>query len=112
MMSPFPRWAFPQELATRLIPSVVPRVKMIDSLEAAPKNSSGAGACVLVEFCCPRAQGVNSAVNVSMIFAVIPGDLVDHAGRMLRGGRVVQVDQRETIDLLIQDGKVSPVPLG
>ena len=32
-MSPGPRCALPQELATRLMPSVVPLVKTIDSLE-------------------------------------------------------------------------------
>ena len=58
------------------------------------------------------AQGVDAAVYVGIVMAVIVTDRLDHARGLLGGGGIVQVHQRMAVDLLVQDGEVAPHPPG
>jgi len=55
---------------------------------------------------------MNSSVHICVVFPVIPGDFVDYAPRMLRGRRIVEIDQRKSVHVLIQDWEVVPVLVG
>ena len=55
---------------------------------------------------------MNSPVNICVVFAIISGDFVDDAPWMLRGRRIVEIDQRKSVHVLIQDGEVFPVLVG
>jgi hypothetical protein len=48
-------------------------------------------------------------MHICMILPVISGDLVNDAVRMLRRRSIVQVNQRETVYLLVEDGEVGPI---
>src|SRR6478609_68783 len=45
-------------------------------------------------------------MNIGIIVAIIILNRLDHSQRLLRCGRVVQVDQRLAVHGLMQDGKV------
>src|SRR5207244_386962 len=51
----------------------------------------------------PLAQHVDGSVDVRVVLRVIPVDGLDDGPRLLRGGRVVQVDERFAVRLLIED---------
>jgi hypothetical protein len=51
-------------------------------------------------------------MNIRMVFPVVAGYFVDYADWTLGGRRVVQVDERKTVHLLLQNGKVVPVLVG
>ena len=55
---------------------------------------------------------MNTPVHIRVVFPVISRNFVDYAGRMLRGRRIVQVDGRKPVDLLIQDREVASVLAG
>src|ERR1700757_635053 len=57
-----------------------------------PKEMGDSSARALVEPRGPRAQLVDAAVNVCVIFSIVPADLVDDAGGMLRRGGIVQIN--------------------
>src|SRR5207249_1721268 len=52
------------------------------------------------------AQFVNAAMNVRIVAFVIISQCVNDCGRLLSSRRVIEVDQRMAVDLLIEDGKV------
>ena len=58
----------------------------------------------------PLAQGVHAAVHVGIVVQVVVADGVDNRPGLLRGGRVVQVDQGFAVDQLIQDREVPADP--
>jgi hypothetical protein len=45
-------------------------------------------------------------MHVGVVALVVARDGVDHTARLLRRGRVVQVDDRLAVNFLIQDGEV------
>src|SRR5579872_5049029 len=49
---------------------------------------------------------MHSAVDIGVVLLVVLRDAVDHRGRLLGGGRVVQIDQRLPMDEGFQDGEV------
>ena len=52
------------------------------------------------------AQGVDAAVDVGVEGGVVAGERVDHGLRLLRRSRVVEIDERPPVHLLLQDGEV------
>ena len=53
------------------------------------------------------AQGVHGAVDVRVVRLVVADERVDHLPRLLRGRRVVQIDQPLPVDLPFEDRKVA-----
>ena len=64
------------------------------------------GARVFVGVGRARGQLVRGAMDVGVLVLVELGDAVDDALRLLRGGGVVEPDQRVAVDLFAQDGKI------
>ena len=64
-------------------------------------------ACPLVGLRGPHAEFMDAAVNVGVVLGVVATDRVDHAPGLLRCGGVVQIDQRATIDRLLEDRKLA-----
>src|SRR5215472_13322087 len=50
---------------------------------------------------------VHAAMDVGVIVAIIMFDGLDHGQRLLRGGRVIQVDQRLAVNALVKNRKVA-----
>ena len=92
--SPALMLARPQELATRLMPSVVPRTKMSSASEDAFRSPHGFAARCLVGGCGTLAQLVNTAVNVGAVEFVETANRVDDGQRLLCRGRAVEVHKR------------------
>lgn len=96
----------PKLLATRLMLSVVLRVKMISCMLAAfrkartflPRAFVGGGRAFR--------QQVDAAMNIGVVRAVTLADGVNDRFRSLRRGRVIQIDQRFAVDPLTQDRKL------
>ena len=65
--SPLPRLFKPQEYATKLMASVVPRTKMTSLVDLALMNLATAFACFLVEIGCFRAKRVDASVDVTVV---------------------------------------------
>ena len=57
-------------------------------------------------------EGVGPPVGVGVAAAVITAHGLDHAFRFLRGGAVVQIDDRAAVHRLIQQGKIAAKFLG
>ena len=61
----------------------------------------------------PRSRSCESvmhaAMDVGVVVLVIAHDRVDHRVRLLRGGRVVEIDQRRAVDLRVQDREVARI---
>ena len=55
-----------------------------------------------------RAQGVDAAMHVGIVVLVERDDRLDHLARLLRRGRIVQIDQRPAMNLPGQDRKIRP----
>ena len=53
-------------------------------------------------------EEVHAAVHVGIDGVVFVGNGIDHATGLLRGGSVIQIDERAAIDRAAQDGKVFP----
>ena len=88
------------------MPSVVPRTKMISRGSAAPRKRHTFCAGLLVVAGGPFAEQVDGAMDVGVVVAVVVLQGVEHGLRLLRGGRVVEVDERFAVDLLTQDREV------
>jgi hypothetical protein len=43
------------------------------------------------------AEVVNAPMNVGVLFAVVADDAIDDLSRLLRGGGVVEIDERATV---------------
>ena len=54
------------------------------------------------------AQFVNPTMDIRVVVLVVMPQGLEHRARLLRGGGVVEVDQRLAMHLLIEDGKVGP----
>ena len=54
------------------------------------------------------AQFVQPAMHVGVVVLVIMPERSEHRARLLRGGRVVEIDQRPAMHLLVEDRKVFP----
>lgn len=50
---------------------------------------------------------MNAAVNVGVIALVIIHQRIDDALGFLRRGRIIKVDERLTVNLLVKDGEIS-----
>jgi hypothetical protein len=51
---------------------------------------------------------MHPTVNVAVLVEVIVTLTLDDAQRLLRGGGIVEIDQRLAIDLLVKDGELRP----
>ena len=94
----------PRRCATRLMLSVVPRVKMISRLPRRGRRQPLSG--VFVGGGGPIAQLVESAMDVAVVVFVVMRQGVDDRARFLRGRRIVEIDQRMSVDRLVQDRKI------
>ncbi len=54
------------------------------------------------------AQFVDAAVDVAVVVLVVAADRVDHRARLLAAGPAVEVDERFAVNLLVENGKVTP----
>ena len=54
------------------------------------------------------AQRVDAAVDIGVVLLVEVHKRVDHLARLLRGGRIIEVDERPPVDLPLQYGEVLP----
>src|SRR3990172_9176171 len=54
------------------------------------------------------AQAVDGAVNVGVVMLVVADQRLDHLARLLRGRRVIEVDQRPAVDLAGEYREVLP----
>ena len=52
------------------------------------------------------AQFMDAAMDVGVVVLVVMNERVDHRSWFLRGRRVVEIDQRLAMDLLVEDGKI------
>ena len=104
--SPGPRCLPPQAYATRLIASVVPRTKMISSLRLGADESADRVAGLFVGVGRARRKLMRGAVDVRVLVRIEVGQPVDDRLRLLRGGGVVEPDQRLAVDGLAQDREV------
>ena len=107
--SPGLRNVRPQDCATRLIDSVVPRVKTIWAGSAAPMNRATRARADSIGLGGPLAQGVQAAMDVGRILGVVAlHGADDRPGLQARGG-AVQVDQRHAgPHVLVDRGEVFP----
>ena len=92
------------------MPSVVPRVKMISCAARALMNFAHAFARGFVGAGGAIAQFVNAAVDIGVVVLVVAADGIEDGARLLRGGGVVEVDERMAVDLLIEDREVGAEP--
>ena len=79
---------------------------MISSLFDAPMNRRDGVAGFLVGVGGAGGQLVRGAVDVGVLVGVEVGQPVDDRLRLLRGGRVVEPDQRLAVDRFAQDREV------
>ncbi len=84
--------------ATRLIASVVPRVKTISFGEARAEEARDLLAAALVGLGGLLGEPVRAAVDVRVLFLVVAAVRVDHDARLLRRVRVVEVDEGLAVD--------------
>ena len=106
--SPAPTLGRAKLWATRLMPSVVPRTKMISFSSAAWMKRRTLARRVLVCPGGPFAQEVNAAVDIGAVAGVKADERIDDRLGFLGGGGVVEVDQRLAVDLLMQGREVAP----
>ncbi len=104
--SPGPIWARPYELATRLMPSVVPRRKTMSSFARRVEEAAGLLAAALEQVGGPRRQRVRGPVDVRVVAAVEVARRVDDALRLVGGGGVVEPDQPVAVDALVQGREI------
>ncbi len=83
--------------------SVVPRVNTISSALSCANEIGHALPRSFVMFGRARAQRVQTAMHIGVFVLVIIADRVEHGSRLLRSGRVVEVNQRMTIHVLAQE---------
>ena len=89
--------------------SVVPRVKTISSALAAPRYSATRCARVLVSLGRAGAQLVQAAMHVGVVVLVVVPQRIEHRARLLRGGGVVEIDQRLACTSWSRIGKSSRI---
>ena len=89
------------------MPSVAPRVKMISADCAGVEEAGGAGAGGLVGLGGAAAQFVDAAMDVGVVVLVKAAQGVNDGAGLLRGGGVVQIDQRMAVDLLVKNRKIA-----
>ena len=93
--------------ATRLMASVVPRVNTTSWACAAPEEPLDAPPRRLVVLGPLRTQEMDAAVYVGVLVRVVRCQPVEHGPRLLRRGRVVEVDERRAVvDGPLEDGEV------
>ena len=97
----------PQACATRLIDSVVLRVKMISSLGMLGVDEApGLQARRLVRRRRLFGERVQAAVDVRVVVLVVVHERVDHLARLLRRRGVVEIHERLAVHLPVEDGEV------
>ena len=84
--------------ATRFMPSVVPRVKMISSRLGRADEAPHRVARRLVQLGRLLAQGVDRAVHVGVALLVVARHRLQHRARLLARGGGVEVDERPAVD--------------
>jgi hypothetical protein len=65
-----------------------------------------ATASPLVEFRGILREEVDSTMDICVVVKITLRDLFDDRQRFLRGGSIVEIDQRTTVDLTVQDGEI------
>src|SRR6188472_3858294 len=93
--SPAPTIARPSDCATRLIPSVVPRVKTISEESSAPM----------------KRRSFSRTPSYAAVALVEAARGVDDGARLLRRRGVVQVDERFAVDPLVEYREILTDPL-
>ncbi len=88
-----PGWLRPQLCATRLMASVVPRMKMISRVEAALRKRRTRSRAPSKASVASWLKRVHAAMHVGMQMGLVVVHRIDHRLRALRGGAVVQVGQ-------------------
>ena len=63
-------------------------------------------ACPLVGISGQLAERVHATVYIGMQERLVMGDRIDDCARTLHRGTVVQIGERATVDLLVEDGKL------
>ena len=104
--SPALRFFAPQVLATRLMPSVVPRVKMISSALAALMNFAARARAASNAVRGAVAQFMDAAMDIGVVVLVVMHERVNDRARLLGGGGVVEIDQRLAVDFLVQNREI------
>jgi len=66
------------------------------------------GPCALIRHRSPLREQVDASVNIGAVVLVEVADGVDHLLRLLGGGRVVEIDQRTAVRLLVEGREVRP----
>ena len=99
------RW--PKLAATRLIDSVVPRVKTISAIERRIDEPPDLLARALVGCRRTFAELVHAAVHVRVIQALLLRDRIEDGHRRLARRRVVEIGERLAVHELLQRGKVA-----
>src|SRR5262249_49697345 len=56
----------------------------------------------------PLRESVDSAMDIRVVATIIILDRIDHRQRLLRGGCVVQIDERFGMDFLIEHREIAP----
>ena len=100
-------FASPQLRATRLIPAVVPDVKMTSRAFPGSDECPRFLARFLVLLRASLAERVDAAVDVGVVPLVHAAKHLDHLPRSLRAGRVIQKYQRPVAMYhLLEDGEI------
>ena len=66
---------------------------------------------ILEFFRCPFREVVHAAVDVGVVALVVADNGINDCPWLLRGGGIVQINQRMPVDLLLQYGKIGAHPL-
>ena len=103
--SPLPTFARPNVCATRLIASVVPRTKMISREFRRVEELLHLFARLLVRARRALAQKMHAAMDIGVVLGVAPHHRVDDRLRLLRGGGVVEIDERLAVNRWFSIGK-------
>ena len=91
-----------------MIPSVVPRTKMISRGWAAFTNSAIFFASFFIGIRCFLAQLVHAAMDIGILRPIKTRNAIDHRQRLLRRRAVVQINQRLTVRLGMENRKIRP----
>jgi hypothetical protein len=103
-----PMRARPYAAATRLIASVVPRTNTISRLDAAFRKRATVSRAALVLGGGALAQPVDAAMHVGVLARVVAYQPIDDRLRLVRGRRVVEIDERTIARRTGEDREIAP----
>ena len=100
--------ARPKLCATRLIASVVPRTKTISRTSAAFMKARTFRRTPSYDSRGALAEVMHAAVDVGILFLVVPHHRIDHRLGLLARRGVVEIDQRLAVHALPEERKMVP----